>query len=195
MSGERLKPVLVGGQELAAVYGAPARNVAQWLQRGALDYSEAVIVSGKPYWTLQFAVVLGEKFARPKDPDMAVVEELRQAQAPRRSLVSALAVHRADLPPIVGKQEITAVIGEINDSGLSRVDKAVRAGTFPESDWYLSGAPLWLLDSALAGVEGMREVARTKPPVVDVEVVESLRAGVYDGPGSAVLSKGPRKKS
>nr|BEK65681.1 hypothetical protein KPHV_29080 [Kitasatospora purpeofusca] len=186
---------MVGGQELAAVYDGPARNVAQWIQRGSLDYSEAVIVSGKPYWTLQFAVVLGEKFTRPKDPNMAVVEELRRAQAPDRSLMSVLAVHRANLPAIVGKQEITAVIGEINDSGLARVDKAVKAGTFPEPDWYLSGAPLWLLDSALVGVKGMREVARTKPPVVDVEVVEALRRGRYDGPGSVVLSKGPRKKS
>ncbi|MFD4394374.1 hypothetical protein [Kitasatospora sp. NPDC058478] len=194
MSGTKPKPVLVGATELAAIYDGPPRNTAQWIQRGQLDYSQAVIISGRAYWTLGFAVALGEAFAREKTPNMAVVEELLTAQSPGRSLVSALTVSRDKLPPIVGRQEVAAMVNEDSNQWTARMEGAAKAGTFPEPDWYLSGSPLWLLDSALAGIVAMQGVARVKPPVLDESVVESLRGGLYDGPGSKILARGVKKK-
>ncbi|MDY0811433.1 hypothetical protein [Kitasatospora purpeofusca] len=186
----------MGGQELSAIYDGPARNTAQWIQRGQLDYEEAKIISGRAYWTLQFAVGLGERFARPKEPNMAVVEELVQTQSPGRSLVSALAVHLADLPPVVGKQEFVAmIVGEDAMHGLPRLDHAVKTGTFPAPDWKLSGSPLWLLDNALEGAARMNDVPKAKPVVIDEEVARSLREGTYTGPGSVILTRGVSKKS
>ncbi|MER5862868.1 hypothetical protein [Kitasatospora sp. NPDC002040] len=195
MVGTGSKPVIVGGQELAAIYDGPPRNTAQWLQRGSLDYGEAKIISGRAYWTLQFAVALGERFVRPKEPNMAVVAELVEAQSPGKSLASALAVHRADLPPIVGKQEFaTMIVGEDAAHALPRLDFALGAGTFPPPDWKLSGSPLWLLDTALEGAARMN-ATKGKPVIIDEEVLESLRNGTYDGPGSVVLTRGAKKKS
>ncbi|MFF8769052.1 hypothetical protein [Kitasatospora sp. NPDC015120] len=196
MAGTVQKPVIVGGQELAAIYGGPPRATAQWIQRGSLDYSDAKIISGRAYWTLQFAVGLGERFARPKEPNMAVVEELLQEQSPGRSLVSALAVHVADLPPIVGKQEFVAmIVGEDAMHGLPRLDHALKTGTFPAPDWKVSSSPLWLLDSALEGAARMNEVPKGKPVVIDEQVEKSLREGTYAGPGSVILTRGASKKS
>ncbi|KDN85645.1 hypothetical protein [Kitasatospora cheerisanensis] len=194
MSGSSKKPVIVGGHELAAIYGGAPRNVSQWIQRGSLTYDDAKVLSGKPYWTLQFAVQLGEQFPRPKEPDMSVVEELIEQQSPGRTVVSALTVHRSDLPAIVGKQEIVAMVGQEATSWLPSLDHAIEAGTFTAPDWRMGGgSPLWLLDNALVGIEQMRAVARTNPVAADEKVVEALRAGTYDGPGSRVLSKGPKK--
>ncbi|MFJ6136471.1 hypothetical protein [Kitasatospora sp. NPDC092286] len=196
MGGTGRKPVIVGGQELSAIYDGPPRNAAQWIQRGQLDYEEAKIVSGRAYWTLQFAVGLGERFARPKEPNMAVVEELVQTQSPGRSLVSALAVHLADLPPIVGKQEFVAmIVGEDPVHGLPRLDHALKTGTFPAPDWKLSGSPLWLLDNALEGAARMNAAPKAKPVVIDEEVEKGLREGTYAGPGSVILTRGVTKKS
>ncbi|GAA1161826.1 hypothetical protein ACFQ0T_29270 [Kitasatospora gansuensis] len=188
--------MIVGGQELAAIYDGPPRNTAQWLQRGSLDYEDAKIISGRAYWTLQFAVALGERFTRPKEPNMAVVEELLREQAPGRSLVSALAVHLADLPPIVGKQEFVAmIVDEDAMHGLPRLDHALKTGTFPAPDWKLSGSPLWLLDTALEGAARMNAAPKAKPLVIDAEVEKSLREGTYAGPGSVILTRGVAKKS
>ncbi|MEU3559650.1 hypothetical protein [Kitasatospora sp. NPDC006786] len=191
------KPVLVGQQEFSAIYDGTARNVAQWLQRGQLDYDEAVIISGRAYWTLGFAVAQGERFARAKKPNMAVVEQLVEEQSPGRGLVSALTVHRGDLPPIVGQREIVAMIDEDPSSFLPRLDAAIKDGDFPASDWRLSGSPLWLLSSALDTLESTTRFSKIKSrtPVINREVVEALKSGLYDGPGSKILTRGATKKS
>ncbi|MEU3566882.1 hypothetical protein AB0E96_00405 [Kitasatospora sp. NPDC036755] len=189
------KPVLVGQQEFSAIYGGTARNVAQWIQRNQLDYSEAVIISGRAYWTLGFAVAQGERFKRPKEPNMAVVEQLVEEQSPGRGLVSALTVHRGDLPPIVGQHEIVAMIDEDPSSFLPRLEAAIRDDRFPAPDWRLSGSPLWLLSSALDTLETTTRFSKLKSrtPVINREVVEALQSGRYDGPGSEILRRGAAK--
>nr|BFD90905.1 hypothetical protein KitaXyl93_22650 [Kitasatospora sp. Xyl93] len=189
--------MLVGQQEFSAIYDGTARNVAQWIQRGQLDYSEAVIVSGRAYWTLGFAVAQGERFARPKEPNMTVVEQLVEEQSPGRGLVSALTVQRADLPPIVGQQEIVAILDEDPAAFLPRLSAAIKASAFPGPDWSLSGSPLWLLSSATDGLESTDRFSKikSKTPEINGEVVEALKSGRYDGPGSKILTRGIKKKS
>ncbi|MGW7579715.1 hypothetical protein ACWGKU_05025 [Kitasatospora sp. NPDC054768] len=191
------RPVLVGQQEFSAIYDGTARNVAQWIQRGQLDYSEAVIVSGRAYWTIGFAVAQGERFARPKEPNMAVVEQLVEEQSPGRGLVSALTVQRADLPPIVGQQEIAAIVSEDPGAFLPRLSAAIKASAFPAPDWSLSGSPLWLLSSAIDGLESTDRFSKikSKTPEISSEVVERLKSGQYGGPGSKILTRGVKKKS
>ncbi|MEU8919526.1 hypothetical protein AB0D10_01145 [Kitasatospora sp. NPDC048545] len=186
--------VLVGAQEFSTVYKAPARNVAQWIQRGVLDYSEAVIVSGRAYWPIGAAVAFGESTDRGKTPDMTYVEQLVAEQAPGRSVKAALAVRAADLPPIVGSQEIMALTGEDPVKAFPPLTIAVKGGVFTEPDWQLSRSPLWLLPNALAGLDRMRERPRSRPLVVIPEVLKALESGTYDGPGSQILSRGKQSE-
>ncbi|WP_327073191.1 hypothetical protein OG196_14185 [Kitasatospora purpeofusca] len=195
MAGRSTAPlVLVGSQEFAAVYGVPARNTAQWIQRGLLDYQEAVIVSGRAYWPIGAAVAFGESAERPRTPDMAYVEQLVAEQAPGRSAKTALAVRAKDLPPIVGIQEVLALTGEDPTKGKLVTD-AVTKGVFTSPDWRLSGSPLWLLPNALTGLDRMRERPKSRPLVVIPEVLAALENGTYDGPGSQVLTRGQRADS
>ncbi|MFC8449502.1 hypothetical protein [Kitasatospora sp. NPDC057223] len=195
MAGASRAPlVIVGAQEFAAVYDGPARNTAQWIHRGALDYSDAVIVSGRAYWPLGAAVAFGERTERKKTPNMGYVEQLVAEQAPGRSVRTALAVRAADLPPIVGIQEILALTGE-DPTKAKLVTDAVTKGVFPEPDWRLSGSPLWLLPNALAGLDRMRERPRSRPLEVIPEVLAALENGTYDGPGSQILTRGKQSGS
>ncbi|MCX4749247.1 hypothetical protein OG455_27705 [Kitasatospora sp. NBC_01287] len=191
MAGAAKSPlVLVGAQEFAGVYDGPARNTAQWIQRGVLGYDEAVIVSGRAYWPIGVAVQFGEATERKKVPNMEFVEKLVAEQAPGRSVKAALAVRAGDLPPIVGSQEIMVLVGEDPATAGGPFSKAMKDGVFTEPDWRLSGSPLWLLPNALAGLDRMRERPRSRPLEVIPAVLESLEGGTYDGPGSQVITRG-----
>lgn len=61
------KPYLVGGAEFAALYDVKRLQVSQWISRDhTLDYRYAKIISGSPYWLLQFAKRFGETTPRPR---------------------------------------------------------------------------------------------------------------------------------
>ncbi|MEU5389184.1 hypothetical protein [Kitasatospora cineracea] len=199
MAGTSRAPlVLVGGQEFAAVYDGPARNTAQWIQRGVLDYEEAVIVSGRAYWPIGFAVAFGESTERKKTPNMEYVRQLVAEQAPGRTVTTTtmnavLAVRVGDLPPIVGIQEILALTGE-DPTKAKLVTDAVTKEVFTAPDWRLSGSPLWLLPNALTGLERMRERPKSRPLVVIPEVLQALESGTYTGPGAQVLTRGKQSE-
>ncbi|MFE2346140.1 hypothetical protein [Kitasatospora cineracea] len=185
--------VLVGAQEFAAVYDGPARNTAQWIQRGVLGYEEAVIVSGRAYWSLGTAVAFGETTERKKTPNMDVVEQLVAEQAPGRSVEAALQLRAVGSLPIVGVQEILALTGE-DPTKAKLITDAVNKGVFTAPDWRLSGSPLWLLPNALVGLDRMRERPKSRPLVVIPEVQKALEERTYDGPGSQILTGQGRTK-
>ncbi|MFD7639594.1 hypothetical protein ACFV4P_02980 [Kitasatospora sp. NPDC059795] len=178
--------VLVGAQEFAAVFGGPARNTAQWIQRGVLDYDEAAIVSGRAYWPIGFVLAWGDTPERQKTPDMDYVKQLIAEQAPGANEKVVMAVRANSLPPIVGVQEILALTGE-DPTKAKLITDAMKAGVLTP-DWRLSGSPLWRLPSALAGLERMRERPKSRPLVVIPEVEKALEGRTYDGPGSRITS-------
>jgi hypothetical protein len=182
MSG--LKPYLVGQQEFAALYGVEPQMVSQWLapSRGVLDPATAIVVSGVRYWPLGFACRFGTMTARPKLLDVRYKSRLMAEQGAGWEADS-----RDQLPPIVGQQEIIELFHLPSQGTLATT---IASGRFPGEDWLLSGSRLWLLDTVTGAARELRESARSLPWEVDERVAATLRAGTYDGPGSAVLSRG-----
>ncbi|MFF3981183.1 hypothetical protein [Streptomyces sp. NPDC001828] len=63
------QPYLVGGAEFAALYNVKRLQVSQWISGDqTLGYRYAKVISGSPYWLLQFAKGFGETTRRPKTP-------------------------------------------------------------------------------------------------------------------------------
>ncbi|MBY8884802.1 hypothetical protein K7472_08075 [Streptomyces sp. PTM05] len=176
------RPYLVGHQEFAALYDVRAQMVQQWLNRGVLDPGTAVVVSGVRYWPLGFACRFGETTPRPKALNAAVKQRLMEAQGE-----GWLAESPGELPAIVGQQEIVALF---HLPAQGNVATTIATGRFPASDWVLSGSGLWLLDTVLGAVDDLRKSARSLAWEADEQVAAALRDGTYDGPGSAVLTRG-----
>ncbi|MEV4557213.1 hypothetical protein AB0K51_09460 [Kitasatospora sp. NPDC049285] len=180
----RGKPYLVGTQEFAALYGVEKQMPRQWISRGALDRETAVVISGQMYWPLGVAVEFGKQ-GRGKALDEEVLARLRESQGPGWTPAA-----KAELPPIVGQQELVEVFRLPSQPTLVT---AIDSGRFPPADWQLGGSGgLWLLDTVLGeeALARLRETARSLPWVPDEEVVRALREGRYDGPGAVVLPRG-----
>ena len=176
------KPFMAASREFAEVYGVKPLQVSQWIGRGVLDYTHAVVVSGSPYWPLGFVRGFGQTTARPKEVRQEVLDRLVGEQSPGR-----WTSERGGIPPLAGAQEAQRLFGLGNVAQLSVLSVA---GGVAQADYYLSGSPLWLLDSLLAKAPALRAQARTLPWVVDEGVAEALREGRYDGPGSVVKPRG-----
>lgn len=177
------KPFLAGSQEFAALYGVQAKMVTKWVNRGALGYEHAVIVSGSPYWLLSFARGYGQTRPRPKELDERVLAGLVAEQEPA---VWARSVE--EVPPLVGLQEVTALFGMSSQQNLSAV---VRQGRFAPADYRLSGSPLWLLDTVIEAAPDLRAKSRTVMWAIVPQVEAALRQGRYSGPGSVIVPRGP----
>jgi hypothetical protein len=158
--------------------------VAQWLapSRGVLDPSTAMVVSGVRYWPLGFAARFGTTTARFRQVDLdakaRIIAEQGEGWEPDLG---------DELPSIVGQQEIVEMFHLPAQGNLATT---IATGRFPKHDWLLSGSMLWLLDTVLDGVPGLRASARSLSWDVDEEVVAALRKGTYSGPGSRVLTRG-----
>ncbi|XUL89986.1 hypothetical protein ACQ86D_27895 [Streptomyces galilaeus] len=177
------KPFLVGLQEFGALYGVKPAQASQWITRGALDYEYAVIVSGAPYWLLNFALEFGPKRPRPKEPNEQVVDEIKALQ-PGGVLIGSI----ADVPPFVGFQE-GAALWDVSQQSLA---ERVRSLKELPVDYDLSGSKFWLLDTALEQLgPAFKAISRGRDWVADREVVAALRERRYDGPGSVILPRGP----
>jgi hypothetical protein len=176
------KPYLAGAREFAELYGVKPLQVSQWIGRGVLDYEHAVVLSGSPYWLLRFARDFGQSAARPRDLYEQVLERLVAEQDPARWIADVSGV-----PPLVGLQEGKALFGLSNTVVLGQQS---RIGRPAQADYYLSGSPLWLLDTLVGQAEGLRAQARTLAWEVDPRVEAALRAGRYDGPGSVIKPRG-----
>ncbi|MER6382848.1 hypothetical protein [Streptomyces sp. NPDC001250] len=152
-------------------------------QCGVLDPATAIVVSGVRYWPLGFACRFGRLTPRPKRLDVHYKERLMAEQG--EGLWGADS--RDQLPPIVGQQEIIELFHLPSQGTLAAT---IASGGFPEEDWLLSGARLWLLDTVIEAAPELRESARSLPWEADEKVAAALRGGAYDDPGSVVLTRG-----
>lgn len=184
---ERGKPYVVGMQEFAALYDVQSQMIRQWMHRGVLDAETGIVVSGQLYWPLGFAAGYGKTTPRRKTLNETVLQELMEQQKPGWTPQT-----KAELPVIVGQQEIVALFDLPSQPTLVM---AVESGRFVAADWQLGGSGgLWLLDTVLEAAPDLQASARTLPWVPNPYVVAALRDGRYEGPGSVVLSRGPAAK-
>ncbi|MFJ4412963.1 hypothetical protein [Streptomyces sp. NPDC088925] len=176
------KPYLAGVQEIGRIFHMKPTYASVCLADGRFDpQPDPLIVSGSRYWLLGDVRVMRTPT---KTADPIAIGELEAGQRPGR-----MAVTGDELPVIVGLAEL----GEVFDTKATSVQSMLLAGGWREPDWRLSGSPLWLLEPLVApGVDprgdGMPRARRSWEP--DHEVVASLRAGTYTGPGSTVRARG-----
>ncbi|MFB7828856.1 hypothetical protein [Streptomyces hydrogenans] len=176
------KPYLVGGSEFAELYDVKRLQVSQWISRDhTLDYRYAKIISGSPYWLLQFAKGFGETTPRPRHLNEAALARLVASQDPGYWVGEV-----SQLPPLVGHAELTTLFG------VSRplLRDALDSGRLRPADYTLSGSPIWLLEPVIEEAPALKVGARTADWSVDESVLEALRAGAYDGPGSKIAPRG-----
>ncbi|MGW1625785.1 hypothetical protein [Streptomyces sp. NPDC002172] len=176
------KAFLAGRQEFAALYRVKPTQVTQWVARGVLNYDRAVIVSGSPYWLLSFVRSFGEMTPRAKELDEPLLQQLVASQEP-----GAWTRTKAEVPPLLGLQEATALFGLSTQQNLSAV---VRQGRFAPADYQLSGSPLWLLDTLIKAVPEIQARSRSVMWAVVPQVEAALRQGRYSGPGSTIVPRG-----
>jgi hypothetical protein len=177
------KPYLAGGAEFAALYDVKRLQVSQWISRDhTLDYRYAKIISGSPYWLLQFVKGFGETTPRPKHLNQTELERLTKEQDPGYWVREV-----EQLPPLVGQAELVALF-RLPSGALLR--KAVGTGRFRPADYNLSGSPIWLLEPVIADAPALQAGARGVDWAIDEEVLDALRAGSYDGPGSKIVPRG-----
>jgi hypothetical protein len=141
-----------------------------------------VVLSGSPYWLMWFARDFGQSTPRPKELHGHVLERLIAEQGPAQWVTDV-----AEMPPMVGLQEGAALFGLSNTVVLGQ---QARVGRSAQADYYLSGSPLWLLDTLVGQAEGLRAQARTLAWEIDPQVEVALREGVYDGPGTVIKPRG-----
>ncbi|MFJ9907927.1 hypothetical protein ACIRVK_34480 [Streptomyces sp. NPDC101152] len=177
------KPYLAGGAEFAALYDVKRLQVSQWISRDqTLDYRYAKIISGSPYWLLQFARRFGETTPRPRRLNETELARLVEEQAPGYWVGEV-----EQLPPLVGQAEVTALF-RLEDSALVR--KAVGTGRFRPADYTLSGSPIWLLEPIIEDAPSLQASARGVEWAIDESILTALRDGTYDGPGSKIIPRG-----
>ncbi|MDX2880837.1 hypothetical protein [Streptomyces ipomoeae] len=177
------KPYLAGGAEFAALYGVKRLQVSQWISRDhTLDYRYAKIISGSPYWLLQFVKRFGETTPRPRQLNAAELDRLVKEQSP-----GCWVGEVEQLPPLVGQAELTALF-QLADGALVR--KAMSTGRFRPADYTLSGSPIWLLEPVVEDAPALQASARGVEWAIDQQVLAALRNGTYDGPGSKIIPRG-----
>lgn len=177
------KPYLAGGAEFAALYDVKRLQVSQWISRDhTLDYRYAKIISGSPYWLLQFVKGFGQTTPRTKHLNETVLARLVKEQDP------GYWVGEVDqLPPLVGQAELVALF-RLPSGALLR--KAVSTGRFRPADYTLSGSPIWLLEPVVEDVPALQAGARGVDWAVDETVLAALRDGTYEGPGARIVPRG-----
>lgn len=181
------KPYLAGGAEFAALYDVKRLQVSQWISRDhTLDYRYAKIISGSPYWLLQFVKGFGETTPRPKHLNQTELERLTKEQDPGYWVREV-----EQLPPLVGQAELVALF-RLPSGALLR--KAMSTGRFRPADYNLSGSPIWLLEPVVADAPALQAGARGVDWVIDEEVLAALRDGSYDGLGSRIVPRGKAAK-
>ncbi|MFI7136593.1 hypothetical protein ACIBQ5_02135 [Streptomyces massasporeus] len=177
------KPYLAGGAEFAVLYGVKRLQVSQWISRDhTLDYRYAKIISGSPYWLLQFVKRFGETTPRPRQLNAAELDRLVKEQSPGYWVSEV-----EQLPPLVGQAELAALF-QLADGALVR--KAMSTGRFRPADYTLSGSPIWLLEPVVQDAPALQASARGVEWAIDQQVLAALRNGTYDGPGSKIIPRG-----
>jgi len=177
------KPYLAGGAEFATLYDVKRLQVSQWISRDhTLDYRYAKIISGSPYWLLQFVKGFGETTPRPKHLNETELARLIKEQDPGYWIGEV-----DQLPPLVGQAELVALF-QLPSGALLR--KAMGTGRFRPADYSLSGSPIWLLEPVVEDAPALQAGARGVDWAIDEQVLAALRDGSYDGPGSKIVPRG-----
>ncbi|MBX7551520.1 hypothetical protein K1Y78_26645 [Streptomyces sp. tea 10] len=177
------KPYLAGGAEFAALYDVKRLQVSQWISRDhTLDYRYAKIISGSPYWLLQFVKGFGQTTPRPKHLNETELARLVKEQDPGYWVGEV-----GQLPPLVGQAELVALF-RLSSGALLR--KATSTGRFRPADYTLSGSPIWLLEPVVEDAPALKAGARGVEWAIDEEVLAALRNGSYDGPGARIVPRG-----
>ncbi|MFE2842580.1 hypothetical protein ACFXKS_03300 [Streptomyces scopuliridis] len=177
------KPYLAGGAEFAALYDVKRLQVSQWISRDqTLDYRYAKIISGSPYWLLQFVKGFGQTTPRTKHVNEIELARLIKEQDPGHWVGEV-----SQLPPLVGQAELVALF-RLPSGALLR--KAISTGRFRPADYTLSGSPIWLLEPVVEDVPALQAGARGVAWAVDERVLAALRDGTYDGPGAKIVPRG-----
>lgn len=127
---------------------------------------------------------------RGRQLDVGLLEELERDQG-----ATVRPMKAGELPALVGLQEYAALFG-VDQVKASQATKSAKQ-QLPPPDYYPSGSLLWLLETVLAGAEHTIKVsaeARRNPGAwrLTPTVVEQLRAGAYDGPGSSFKPRGKK---
>ncbi|MCX4666429.1 hypothetical protein OG453_07070 [Streptomyces sp. NBC_01381] len=179
------KPLIVGRHEFAKLYRVGVTTVSNgWVFRGDLSYDDAAIVSGKPFWPGGLAVA----FAHPdggkeRQLDKTVLRELEKEQRATFRPAS-----KGELPALVGLQEYGALFGVTQQQVSSARRRG--GGMVAADDYVLSSSPVWLLDSVLEAAEETLARSRGGTWRLHEDVVEALREGRYEGPGSSIAKRG-----
>lgn len=177
------KPYLVGGAEFASLYDVKRLQVSQWISRDhTLDYRYAKIISGSPYWLLQFAKRFGETTPRPRQLNETELARLVKEQSPGYWVGEV-----EQLPPLAGQAELVALF-QLTSGALLR--KAMGTGRFRPADYTLSGSPIWLLEPVVEDAPALQAGARGVEWAIDEKVLAALRDGRYDGPGARIVPRG-----
>ncbi|MFE2034265.1 hypothetical protein ACFXBB_13615 [Streptomyces scopuliridis] len=177
------KPYLAGGAEFAALYDVKRLQVSQWISRDqTLDYRYAKIISGSPYWLLQFVKGFGQTTPRTKHVNEIELARLIKEQDPGHWVGEV-----SQLPPLVGQAELVALF-RLPSGALLR--KAISTGRFRPADYTLSGSPIWLLEPVVEDVPALQAGARGVAWAVDERILAALRDGTYDGPGAKIVPRG-----
>ncbi|WP_411142306.1 hypothetical protein [Streptomyces sp. x-80] len=177
------KPYLAGGAEFAALYGVKRIQVSQWISRDhTLDYRYAKIISGSPYWLLQFAKGFGETTPRRRNLNEVELARVIKEQDPGYWVAEV-----TQLPPLVGLAEVEALF-QLPSNALLR--NAISTGRFRPADYTLSGSPIWLLGPVVEEAPALQAVARGVEWAIDEKVLDALSDGSYDGPGARIVARG-----
>ncbi|MEV4500887.1 hypothetical protein [Streptomyces klenkii] len=184
---ERKKPLLAGRQEFARLYDVAENALnARWVPRGLISYDDAVVVSGK--YVFPGGVAVG--FALPEGSNGRQLNKAALAALVEEQGATWTPETKAELPKLMGTHEYAELYGTVH----SRVAGYVKANSplVAKPDYYVSGSPIWLVDTVLAYAPTAAAASRTGVWSMREDVAEALESGTYDGPGSVILARGKK---
>ncbi|MFC8567380.1 hypothetical protein ACFUIW_16640 [Streptomyces sp. NPDC057245] len=151
-------PFLLGHTEIAFLFHVKQQTSQRWRTAGTLDEPD-LIASGNPYWLLNTVMRLDGEGDRKADRERLAMYKagIPQGYDPE---------DKEHLPVVVGIQEAARVLGQ-DAQAISRWRNRQRIA---EADLFVSGSPLWLLETIL-------DDARQRQRTIVTSAVAALRAG------------------
>jgi hypothetical protein len=151
-------PFLLGHAEIAFLFHVERQTSQRWRTAGTLDEPD-LIASGNPYWLLSTVMRLDGEGDRKADRE-------RLATYKAAIPLGYDPEDKEHLPVVVGTQEAARVLGQ-DAQAISRWRNRQRIA---EADLFVSGSPLWLLETIL-------DDARQRQRTIVTSEVAALRAG------------------
>ncbi|MFJ4487426.1 hypothetical protein [Streptomyces diastaticus] len=151
-------PFLLGHTEIAFLFQVKQQTSQRWRTAGTLDEPD-LIASGNPYWLLNTVMRLDGEGDRKADRERLAMYKagIPQGYDPE---------DKERLPVVVGIKEAARVLGQ-EAQAISRWRNRQRIA---EADLFVSGSPLWLLETIL-------DDARQRQRTIVTSAVAALRAG------------------